>query len=226
MSDYAGLPLMSDVERRRKETGMRKTLVGLAACIVASLVACAWLVTAAPDSMAEATSAPATSLSIDLATGWTPLQVGEARGTIVQDAKHPTNHSPHLLLITVTKTADPGEGRAGAISGIDFSVDQGEWRDVAFSAVTERFSVGLVFSLENSDGKVLARTTLPEIGGARAGRRRRTAGPTTAPVAWTKYLVSLHVRASDPNAHMVITPIEPTNIWLDGLTLTPRPAGN
>jgi len=202
---------------------MRKML---AVCVVAGLIACAWLIAAAPDSMADATTAPATPPSIDLTTGWTPLQVGEARGTIVQDAKHPTNHSPHLLLITVTKTAGPGEGRAGAISGIQFSVDQGEWCDVTFSGVTERFSVGLVFSLENSDGKVLARTTLPEIGGARAGRRRRTVAPTTAPVAWTKYLVSLHVRASDSNAHMVITPIEPTNIWLDGLTLTPRQAGN
>jgi aldose 1-epimerase len=158
--------------------------------------------------------------AIDLAMGWTSLQEGQAQGIIEQDAKHPTNPSPHLLRITVTKSADPGEGRVGAVSGIHFPVDDGEWCDVTFSAVTERASIGLVFSLENSDGKVLARTTLPEIGRGRRGR----GGPSTAPATWTHYLVSLHIRASDPNAHMVITPIEPTNIWLDGLTLTPREA--
>ena len=157
---------------------------------------------------------------INLATGWTLLQEGQAIGTIEQDAKHPTNTSPHLLRIAVTKTADPGQGRAGAINETLFPVNEGDWCDVTFSAVTERASIGLVFSLENSDGKVLARTTLPEIGGPRRGRGR--GGPSTAPATWTHYLVSLHLRASDPKAHLVITPIEPTNIWLDGLTLTPR----
>jgi hypothetical protein len=105
-------------------------------------------------------------------------------------------------------------------------VEKGEWCVVTFSAVTERMSVGLVFSLEDSDGKVLARTTLPEIGRGRMRRDRPTTEATTIPAVWPTYQVSLHTRASDPNVHVVITPIEPTNIWLDGLTLTPRQPGN
>ncbi len=143
-----------------------------------------------------------------------------AEGSIEQDAAHPSNSDPHLLRITETKSAGPGEGRAGAISDVHFAVHDGEWCDVAFSAVTRRASIGLVFSLENSDGKVLARTTLPEIGGSVRGRR----GAATAPVVWNRYSVALHVRDSDPSAHVVITPIELTDIWIDGLTLTPRQA--
>jgi aldose 1-epimerase len=176
---------------------------------------------------ANATVTSSTPPGVDLTTGWTLLREGEARGTIEQDAKYPTNPSPHLLRIAVTRTAGPGDGRAGAVSGIQIPVTVGEWCDVTFSAMTDRGTVGLVFSLENADGKVLARTTLPEIGRGRGGRGRGR-GQTTAPagVPWNKYLVALHVRASDASAHMVITPIEPTNIWLDGLTLTPRAAGN
>jgi aldose 1-epimerase len=155
----------------------------------------------------------------DLSTGWSLLKVGEADGTIEVDAKHPTNASPHLLRITVTKTAERGKGRAGATNAALIPVRQDQWYDVTFSSVTERGSVGLVFSLEGDDGKVLARTTLPEIG--RAGRGQPAARAGTRP-SWTKYLVSLHARASDPAAHLVITPIEPTSIWLDELKLTVR----
>jgi hypothetical protein len=184
---------------------------------VAGLTVVASLVAAAP------TIAPV----VDLASGWQPLHEGNAQGQIEQDAVYPTHPSQHLLRITETKAADPGEGRVGAVSDIHFSVDEGQWCDVTFSAVTAGASIGLVFSLENSDGKVLARTTLPEIG----GRGRRRGGPATAattapaaPVAWRKYRVSLHARASDPTAHVVISPIEPTDIWIDGLILTPRQA--
>jgi hypothetical protein len=195
---------------------MRKSVIGLVGISIACLCVAAWV-------KAEPTTSPTSDPSIDLAQGWSLLQEGQAQGTIEQDAQHPTNPNPHLLRIAVTKSADPGEGRVGAISGIHFPVDDGEWCDVKFSAVTERASIGLVFSLENSDGKVIARTTLPEIGGRGRGRR---GNPSTAPAVWNKYLVALHARASDPSVHMVITPIEPTNIWIDGLTLTPRQAGN
>jgi aldose 1-epimerase len=187
-----------------------------------------------PDAPVATSAAPAAAPSISLATGWSLLQEGQAQGTIEQDAKHPASSSPHLLRIAITKTAGPGEGRAGAVSGVHFAVEEGEWCDVNFSAATERGSIGLVFSLENSDGKVLARTTLPEIG-RRGGRGRGRGAPVatatpapaaTVPTAWPNYLVGLHVRAADANAHVVITPIEPTNIWLDGLTLTPRQAAN
>jgi hypothetical protein len=168
----------------------------------------------------DAAVAPAAQPGIDLSTGWTLLKEGEAEGTMEQDAKHPASESPHLLHIAVIKTAVPGKGRVGAINGNSIDVREGQWCDVVFTAVTERGSIGLVFSLEGADGKVLARTTLPEIG--RSGRGR--GGGAEAAAAWRKYAVALHPRASDPHAHLVITPIEPTNIWLDDLTLIPRSA--
>jgi galactose mutarotase-like enzyme len=164
---------------------------------------------------------------MDMSDGWSLIREGEARGTIEQDTAYPGKADAHLLHIAVTRTAGPGDGRAGAISGTQFPMTAGAWCDITFSAMTDRGTVGLVFSLENADGKVLARTTLPEIGRGRGGRGRGR-GAATAPAAsvpWNKYLVALHVRSTDAAAHLVITPIEPTNIWLDGLTLTPRAAG-
>jgi hypothetical protein len=168
-------------------------------------------VRAATDSSTTTPSPP----GIDLSVGWTLIKEGEAEGTIEQDAQHPPSKSPHLLLLSVTKTAAPGMGRVGATSAIPLAVSADQWFDVRFSAVTERNSLGLVFSLEGTDGKVLARTTLPEIGRGGRATSRTSAG-------WAKYLVALHARAADPKAHLVITPIEPTNIWLDDLTITPR----
>jgi aldose 1-epimerase len=173
---------------------------------------------ALPSSRSASSDSATTTASppgVDLSTGWTLIKEGEAEGTIEQDAQHPPSRSPHLLLLSVTKTAAPGLGRVGATSAIPLAVREGQWFDVRFSAVTQRNSVGLVFSLEGADGKVLARTTLPEIG--RGGR-----ATTRTAAAWQKYLVALHARAADPLAHLVITPIEPTNIWLDGLTISPR----
>jgi hypothetical protein len=206
------------------ETGMRKFVLVSLTSVVIGLIACASMKAAAPDSIVSSAALPTTAPAIDLTTGWRLLQEGQAQGTIEQNATHPTNSSPHILRIAETKAADPGEGRVGAVSDIYFPVEEGAWYDVTFSAVTEAASIGLVFSLENADGKVLARTTLPEIGGR--GRRRggaTTAPATTGPAAWKKYLVALHARDSDSSAHVTITPIEPTNIWIDGLTLTPRP---
>src|SRR5262249_49273416 len=143
----------------------------------------------------------------ELTTGWKLLQEGEAEGSVEQDARHSASESPHLVRINVTKTAAPGKGRAGATNNAPIVVQEGQWFDITFSAATERGSIGLVFSLESPEGKVLARTTLPEIG--RGGRRGRGDAQLTGP-NWSKYSVSLHARASDPNAHLVITPIEPT----------------
>lgn len=198
---------------------MQKIVCILLASVVAGLIAGATIFADTPDSSASAAISPTTAPAIDLEAGWRLLQEGEAKAAIGQDATYPTDFSPRLLRIAVTKTAGPGEGRAGAVSDIQFAVHEGEWCDVTFSAITKRASVGLVFSLENPDGKVLARTTLPEVGG-----RARRGAAATAPAVWTKYLVSLHVRSSDPSAHAVITPIEPTDVWIDGLTLTPRQA--
>src|SRR4051794_18536649 len=106
----------------------------------------------------------------ELTSGWTLLKEGQGDATVEADAAHPSSESKHLLHISCTKTPGPGEGRAGATNSVTIPVEQGQWFDVTFSAINERGSVGLVFSLETADGKVFARTTLPEIG-------RRMRGP-------------------------------------------------
>jgi hypothetical protein len=158
-----------------------------------------------------------------LSSGWPQLEQGQGSATVEQDVSIPSSDRQHLLHISCTRTAPPGEGRAGATSSTPIPVQQGQWFDVTFDGMTESRSVGLVFSLETADGKVLARTTLPEI-----GRRGRGPGPglsaATAPTqpTWSKYTVALHARGSAPAAHLTSTPIEPTSVWLDGITVTPR----
>jgi aldose 1-epimerase len=164
-----------------------------------------------------ATTEPAPPPGISLTTGWTLIKEGETDGLVEQDAHHASNPSPHLLRIAITKTAAPGLGRVGAISAIPLAVNLDQWFDIRFSAINERGSVGMVFSLETADGKVLTRTTLPEIGQGRG--RRATTMPT---LTWRKYHVALHARAADPNAHLVLTPIEPAIFWIDNMTITPR----
>jgi hypothetical protein len=192
-----------------------RSIVVLAVPLFVSVLSSAHVRLAYAQENAKKTSA--VQQSIELATGWALLKEGEAEGAVEQDAKHPTSSSPHLLHIAAMSTAAPGKGRIGATSGTAIDVHDGQWYDVTFSAVTERGSIGLVFSLEGKDGKVLARTTLPEIG--RGGRGR--AG-TEAANTWRKYTVALRARASDRQAHLTIAPIEPTNVWLDGLTITVR----
>lgn len=192
-----------------------RSIVALAAPLFVSFLSSAHLYVAYAQENEKKTSAA--QQSVELFTGWALLKEGEAEGAVEQDAKNSTSSSPHLLHIAATITAAPGKGRIGATNGTAIDVHEGQWYDVTFTAVTERGSIGLVFSLEGKDGKVLARTTLPEIG--RGGRGR--AG-TEAANTWRKYTVALHVREFDrkAQAHLTIAPIEPTNVWLDGLTIT------
>jgi aldose 1-epimerase len=168
-------------------------------------------------------AAAAAATGIDISTGWSLVRSGDADGSIEQDAHHGGSTSPHLLRVTATKTAGPLKGHFGATSSVPIAVSDGQWFDVRFAAVTQQGSIGLVFSLESDDGRVLARTTLPEIGRGRGPRSAAlTTAPATTPSAWPRYLVALHARAADGHAHLAITPIEPTTIWLDQLTITPR----
>ena len=199
----------------------RPTAFVLAGLTLAGVWATAWA--AEPDT-APATQPAATQPGTDISTGWTLLKEGEAEGTMEQDAKHPANPSPHLLRIAVTKTAAPGKGRAGATNSTLIPVEDDHWYDITFTAVTERGSIGLGFPWKPPTAKCWLARRCPKSAGAAAdaavmaGQRLLPApGPTGR-----KYLVSLHTRAANPQAHVVITPIEPTNIWLDGLTLTPR----
>jgi len=185
--------------------------------VAASMLLCA-AISSAPE-IAWPAGEQVGGKSYELTTEWTLLKEGEAEGNIEQDAKHPARETEHLLRIQATKTAAPGKGRVGATSGVPIEVRDGQWYDVSFSATTERGSIGLVFSLESASGKVLARTTLPEIGRGRGPR-----GGSAPEATWTKYTVALHARGSDSKAHLVITPIEPTNVWIEGLKLVAREA--
>ena len=153
-----------------------------------------------------------------ITSGWVELKQGEAEGTIQMDAKHATNPDPHLLKLSVTRYAGPGKGRFGARNTLAIPVQEGASYEVTFKGVSEGIGVGLVFSLETDDGKVLARTTLPEIGRGGGRGRGRGASASSAGPTWQPYLVSLHARASG-TGHLVVTPIETVPVWLENVRI-------
>jgi hypothetical protein len=144
---------------------------------------------------------------------WSFLAEGGAEGSMCLDVNSPLNEgSPHSLRMTVTKMGT----RCGVANNgpRGMNIRAGQWYDASFYARTESGGgmggrprgVGLVFSLESADGgKVCARATIPEVGGP-----------------WQKYTLALHANDSDPHCRLVITPIEPTTMWLDGVSLLPR----
>jgi hypothetical protein len=156
-----------------------------------------------------------------LMTGWSLLKEGMAEATFEADAARPSDPGQKYLHVNVTKTAGPGQGRAGAVNSNPIEVRADAWYDATFRAIADGRPVGMVFSLEGADGKVLARTTFPEIGrvgrGARDNEKTVEENPTPR-----RYSVALHARGTDPRAHLVMTPIEPTSVWIDELTIAPR----
>ena len=172
-----------------------------------------------------AAPAPATGPA-PLVGGWSELKEGDGAGTFQMDAKNAANPHPHLLRISVTRYPEAGKGRYGVKNAASIAVKEGAAYDIRFGGASEGIGVGLVFSLETDDGKVLARTTLPEIGRG-AGRG---SGPASSPVVtgtpaapWRQYLVSLTARSSAPNARLTITPIEQVPVWIEDLTIVERP---
>ncbi len=166
-----------------------------------------------------------------IVSGWSMFKEGKAEGTAEIDAKHATNPNPHLIRIAITKLAPFGEGRLGVKNSTPIAVKQGQSYDITFKGISEGIGVGLVFSLETDDGKVLARTTLPEIGrGARGGRGANTP-PTSdpgaeSPAPWRDYLLSVKAVASAPNAHLTITAIEPGGVWIENVSIEERRPSN
>jgi hypothetical protein len=140
--------------------------------------------------------------------GWTLVREGEAQGTIaLDDAAPPGPAGPHALRLdaaalgTRCGVADNGPGGRG------INVQNGMWYDVSFFCRTDnKADTGLVFSLESADGRTIcARATIPEVGGD-----------------WQPFTLSLHAYAGDRHAHLVISPIDPGVLWLDGVSLRPR----
>ena len=79
----------------------------------------------------------------------------------------------------------------------------GQWYDLSFNARTDPpKTFALIVSLESLDGKkVLARTTLPEVGGDQ----------------WGHFSVALHVRQPATNCRMVIALADTGTLWLNDL---------
>lgn len=143
---------------------------------------------------------------------WTEVREGPAEGTISLDAGADAHGAAsHGLKMAVTKVGD----RLGeAATGPEMSLREGQWYDGTFMAQTVGATaaaqgaphIGLVFSLESADGKrVLARATIPEIGGP-----------------WKTYNFALQSRGTEEHARLVIWLIEPCTMWLDNVSMTPR----
>jgi hypothetical protein len=141
---------------------------------------------------------------------WTEVREGAAEGAISLDAGADAGGTAsHGLKMAVAKV---GERLGEANSGPAMSVRDGQWYDGAFMAQTlgqagaPAAHIGLLFSLESDDGKrILARTTIPEIGGP-----------------WKRYPFALQARGTDAHARLVISLIEPCTMWLDDVSMMPR----
>jgi len=156
--------------------------------------------------------------------GWTLLARGDVEGSMELDDTQPLNErNPHSLKLTVSKMGNPEDGNLCGIVNSGYwgmNVEKGQWYDVTFYAhAADNRSVGLVFSLENDEGKVCARATIPEIG---RGRRRFGGGSDQDASPWRQYKLALHAYDSDPKCRLVITPIEPVTMWFDVVSMFPR----
>lgn len=140
--------------------------------------------------------------------GWTCLTAGEAVGRVERDSDVAAGTNSHALKLSVV---NPG-ARCG-VSGQcvpTFLVEDAGWYDLVFHARTlpreNDRGFGLTLSLETeARGEVLARTTLPEVGGG-----------------WKAYSVALHSRAAGGPVRLVITMSEAGEIWLDQVSLRQR----
>jgi alpha-L-arabinofuranosidase len=159
--------------------------------------------------------------------GWSYLAEGQAEGSMELDSEGPLNErNPHSLKLTVTKLGE----RCGVVnSGFwGMNIEKGQWYDVSlYGRSAGGRGIGLIFSLESPDGKVIcARSTLPEIGrrGAGGGGGGVETGERNASTTgdWRKYSMGMKAIESYPNCRLVITPIEPGTVWLDVVSIFPR----
>jgi alpha-N-arabinofuranosidase len=157
--------------------------------------------------------------------GWSLLAKGDVEGSMQLDDTQPLNdRNPHSLKLTVTTMGKPEDGDLCGIVNSGYwgmNIEKDEWYDISFCAHSdENRSVGLVFSLENDEGKVCARSTLPEIGRGARGFGPGSGAEQASP--WRRYSLSLHAYDSDPKCKLIITPIEPVTMWFDVISMFPR----
>jgi len=139
--------------------------------------------------------------------GWQLVLEGGAQGGIARDdAAPPGPVGLHALRLNSTELGTRC-GAANIGNGGGMEVNSGNWYDVSFYCRTEnKAHTGLVFSLESQDGRTIyARATIPEVGGD-----------------WQPYTLSLHAYAGNRGAWLVISPIDPGVLWLDGVSIRPR----
>ena len=140
-------------------------------------------------------------------TGWKLIAEGGTDAELLNDppAAAPDNTNAHPMRLTI-RQRDGAVGIKEAAAG-HTNVAAGQWYDLVFQAMTQNGKhFAFTVSLESDDGKICARTTLPEVGGTE----------------WKKYAVSLNARLPATNARVVITLAEPGTVWFDDVALVLR----
>lgn len=139
---------------------------------------------------------------------WTKLAVDDTWVELAREPRGKTTdtNNASCLRLTVAKISK----RNGIRHTASITLQKHSWYQLKFSAYAAPRQLGrgyaLTVSLESPDGKhVLARTTIPEVGGD-----------------WNEYSVALHTRDSYPGAVLVITMCEPGTVWLDDIRLLER----
>ncbi len=141
---------------------------------------------------------------------WKILAEGGAAVELAPDTASPAPGwlGTNTLRITVNKT---GERVGVACTNMgQMKLATGDWYDFSFNACSDPpKTFALVVSLESLDGKkVLARTTLPEVGGDQ----------------WGHFSVALYVRQPASKCRMVIALADTGTLWLNDLSVVLRNA--
>lgn len=135
--------------------------------------------------------------------------VGDEGAACVERDASEAGHTNSQALKLVVVNPGPRCGVGGQCVS-NFAVESEGWYELDFHARTlpreNDRGFGLTVSLETeARGEVLARTTLPEVGGD-----------------WKEYSVALHSRAAGGPVRLVITMSEAGTIWLDRISLRQR----
>lgn len=141
---------------------------------------------------------------------WSVLAEGGAVVELAPDTNAPAGQGAGASSMRITvRQAGTQCGVVCADMG-KMKLAAGDWYDFSFNARTDPPKTSaLVVSLESLDGKkVLARTTLPEVGGDQ----------------WQRFSVALHVRQPATKCRMMITFADKGAIWLNDLSLVRRNA--